>query len=151
MMTSSEGPLFSLASGPPTLNPPLGTRPPCPPPNCAHESTRGAETGSDQYVAITNSQRHEKRMVIVIHFNLSRSFFAYINAGNSKLSLLPKFWGPRLKLFSLMVNPHLRSVFPWLRFVDQTFSAFYSLLHHVHILHRRDYDEHKAVVVALTS
>jgi len=24
MLTSSEGPLFSLASGPPTLNPPLG-------------------------------------------------------------------------------------------------------------------------------
>jgi len=27
------------------------------------------------YVTITNSQRHKKRMFIVIHFNLSRSLF----------------------------------------------------------------------------
>ena len=42
-----------------------------------------------------------------------------------------------------------RSVFPWLRFVDQTLFAHYlsSLQHHVHIHHRRDYDEQKAVIV----
>jgi len=27
------------------------------------------------YVTRTNSQRHKKRMLILIHFNLSRSFF----------------------------------------------------------------------------
>jgi len=27
------------------------------------------------YVTITNSQRHKNRMLIVIHFNLPRSFF----------------------------------------------------------------------------
>jgi len=27
------------------------------------------------YITITNSQRHEKRMLIAIHFNSSRSFF----------------------------------------------------------------------------
>jgi len=37
MMTSSEGPLFILASGPPTLNPPLAVGPICQPNELEHE------------------------------------------------------------------------------------------------------------------
>jgi len=40
-----------------------------------------------------------------------------------------------------------RSVFPWLRFFwPNSLFALYYLQHHVHIRHRRDYDEQKAVV-----
>jgi len=84
------------------------------------------------YVTITNYQRHKKRMLMVIHFSPSRSFFyrdfcqrhskktcvepkqkykqiAYRNAGNCPYS---QYFGdtklsPRLKFFSLMINPRL--------------------------------------------
>jgi len=77
------------------------------------------------YVTITNSQRHEKRMLIIIHFNLSRPFLkrsfagdtvkrralnqnkntntiAYRNAGNCPYSQnfgAPEIGGPRHKPF----------------------------------------------------
>jgi len=42
----------------------------------------------------------------------------------------------------------LRSVFPWLRFVDQTLFSHSVLFNMTCTLrHRRDYDEQKAVVV----
>jgi len=37
--------------------------------------------------------------------------------------------------------------FPWLRFFFTKLFTFYSLQHHVHIRHRRHFDEQKAVVV----
>jgi len=87
------------------------------------------------YVPITTSQLHEKGMLIVIHFNPSRSFFymlrsfvsgivkkralnqskntniiAYKNARNcpySQILVPPKSGALGLSLFSLMVNPRL--------------------------------------------
>jgi len=81
------------------------------------------------YVTITNSERYKMRMLIVIHFNLWRSFLyrdlfcriivkkrtfnqnkntnaiAYRNDGNCPYS--QNFGALGLSLFSLMVNPRL--------------------------------------------
>jgi len=44
------------------------------------------------YLTITNSQRHKKRVLIVIHFNPSRSFFynARFRLHSKKTCLEPK-------------------------------------------------------------
>jgi len=58
----------------------------------------------------------------------------------------------RLRFFLYLIEWYRwRPVFPWLRFFYQTLFTFYSLQHHVHIRHRRDYDEQKAVVVVWAS
>jgi len=61
------------------------------------------------YVTITHSQRHKKRILIVIHFNPSRSFFSVDRAGLKpmypmQLHWAPRIWGPHAMVVGQVVH-----------------------------------------------